>query len=176
MKTDHLLSRSQKQAPQTYRNIYVNIKRTLEDVLIRWKYLRLKIQATTKDKWHKLIFDANKKSLWDFLEDLNDFAEKVIGPLEQQIIDSPLYAKLPPLLKQSIKLAYFGNGANDGKVAYLEEKLKFSGLGTDRKIHNPTMASTATTVNKQNQPPNTKQQQFLWRNCKKTVQFIGKNR
>ena len=40
------------------------------------------------------------KSLLDFLEELNECAERAFGPLAQQMIDSWLYAKSPPYLKR----------------------------------------------------------------------------
>ena len=84
------------------------IKKTLDDVLIvfRRKYVKPESQATAKHKWHKFRYDTNTKSLSDFLEELNDFAERAFGDKAQHMIDSLLYAKLPPHLKQSLNLAY----------------------------------------------------------------------
>ena len=70
-----------KEALQTFRNISALNKKTLDDVLIvfRRKYVKPESQATAKHKWHKLIFDPYTKSLPDFLEELNECAERAFG-------------------------------------------------------------------------------------------------
>ena len=50
------------------------------------------------------------------------------APIEQQLIDTLLYAKLTPHLKRSINLAYLENGMYDTIVAQLEKELQLSGL------------------------------------------------
>ena len=108
MKIDHFHAHIGKEALQTFRNISASNKETLDDVLIvfRRKYVKPESQATAKHKWHKLAFDPNTKSLPDFLEELNECAERAFGDNAQHMIDSLLYAKLPPHLKRSLKLAY----------------------------------------------------------------------
>ena len=69
-----------------------------------------------------LSFDPNTKSLSDFLQDLNEYAEQEFGDQAQQIIDSFLYAKLPPHFKRSNNLAHLENGTYDQIVAHLEKK------------------------------------------------------
>ena len=66
-----------KEALQTFRIISASNKKTLDDVLImfRRKYVQPESKATAKQKWHKLTFDPNTKSLSDFLEELNECAE-----------------------------------------------------------------------------------------------------
>ena len=46
------------------------------------------------------------------------------------MIDSFLYAKLPPHLKRLLNLAYPENGSYDQIVAHLEKELELSGLET----------------------------------------------
>ena len=65
----------------------------------------LETQATAKHKWHKFTFEPNKNSLSDILEELNEFAEQAFRDQAQQLIDSFLYARMPPNLKESIELA-----------------------------------------------------------------------
>ena len=115
MKINHFHAHLRKEALQTFRNISALNKKTLDDVLIvfRRKYVKPESQATAKHKWHKLIFDPNTKSLPDFLEELNECAERAFGDNAQHVIDSLLYAKLPPHLKQSLNLAYLENGTYD---------------------------------------------------------------
>ena len=106
MKTNHFHAHLRKEALQTFRNISALNKKTLDDVLIvfRRKYVKPESQATAKHRWHKLTFDPNTKSLPDFLEELNERAERAFNA--QHMIDSLLYAKLPPHLKRSLNLAY----------------------------------------------------------------------
>ena len=90
----------------------ISASNTLNDVLIvfRRKYVEPESQATAQHKWHKLTFDRNTKSLPDFVEELNECAEKAIGENAQHMIDSLLYAKLPPHLTRSLNVAYLENG------------------------------------------------------------------
>ena len=78
MKINHFHAPLRKDALQTFRRISASNKKTLDDVLIvfRRKYIKPESQATAKHKWHKLTFDPNTKSLSDFLEELNECAEK----------------------------------------------------------------------------------------------------
>ena len=78
MKINHFHAPLRKEALQTFRNISAVNRKTLDDVLIvfRRKYVKPKSQATAKHKWHKLTFDPNTKSLPDFLEELNECAQR----------------------------------------------------------------------------------------------------
>ena len=100
MKINHFHSLLRKGALQTFRNINSINRQTLEDVLVifRRKYVKPESQATAKHKWHRLIFDPNTMKLPDFLEELNQGAEKAFGENAKSMIDSLLYAKLPPKL------------------------------------------------------------------------------
>ena len=126
MKITHFYAHLRKEALQTFRNISAVNKKTLDDVLIvfRRKYDKPESQATAKHKWHKLTFDPNTKSLPDFLEELNECAERAFGDNAQHMIDSLLYAKLPPHLKRSLNLAYLENGTYDQILAHLERELE----------------------------------------------------
>ena len=97
MKIHHFYSLLRKNA-QTFRNINSANRQTLEDVLavFRRKYVKPETQATAKHKWHKLVFDPNTMKLPDFLEELNQGAEKAFDENAQAMIDNLLYAKLPP--------------------------------------------------------------------------------
>ena len=80
---------------QKYQN---NPQTNVEDVLVifRRKYVKPESQATAKHKWHRLVFDPDTMELPDFLEELNQGAEKAFREHAQKMIDSLLYAKLPP--------------------------------------------------------------------------------
>ena len=102
MKINHFHAHLQKEAVQTFKKINASNKKTLDDVQIvfRRKYVKPEPQATAKHKWHKLTFDPSTKSLYDFSEELNEGAERAFGGNAQHMIDSLIYAKLPPLLKR----------------------------------------------------------------------------
>ena len=149
MKINHFHAHLRKEALQTFRSISATNKKTLDDVLIvfRRKYVNPESQATAKHKWHKLTFDPNTKSLSDFLEELNECAERAFGDNAQHMIDSLLYAKLPPHLKRSLNLAYLENGTYDQIVAHPERKLVLSGLENDEELTIPTMTAVPPTDN-----------------------------
>ena len=151
MKIIHFHAHLRKEALQTFKNISALNKKTLDDVLIvfRRKNVKPESQATAKHKWHKLTFDPNTKSLPDFLEELNECAERAFGDIAQHMIDSLLYAKLPPHLKRSLNLAYLENGTYDQIVAHLERELELSGLENDGELTIPTMIAVPTNDNQQ---------------------------
>ena len=153
MKVNQFHSQLRKDAMQTFRNIKPNSKGTLEDVLIkfpRW-YVRPQMQITAKHQSHKPNFDPKTLSLSSFIEELNQCAERNFGTLAHKMIDSLIYAKMPPHLKNSINVAFLENGTYDQIVAHLEKELQLSGFETDGELSLPTLTTT-TTVNKQNQP------------------------
>ena len=170
MKINHFHAHLRKEALQTFRNISALNKRTLDDVLIvfRRKYVKPESQATAKHKWHKLTFDPNTKSLPDFLEELNECAERAFGDNAQHMIDSLLYAKLPPHLKRSLNLAYLENGTYDQIVAHLERELELSGLENDGELTIPTMTAVPPNDNQQN----TEQTKIVCHYCRKPGHVI----
>ena len=122
--------------------------------VFRQKNVEPESQATAKHKWHKLTFDPSTKSLSDFLEGLSECAERAFGDNAQYMIDSLLYAKLPPHLKQSLNLAYLENGTYNQIVAHLKRELELSGLENDDELTIPTMTAVPQitynkTLNKQ---------------------------
>ena len=170
MKINHFHAHLRKEALQTFGNISALNKKTLDDVLIvfRRKYVKPESQATAKHKWHKLTIDPNTKSLPDFLEELNECAERAFGDNAQHMIDSPLYAKLPPHLKRSLNLAYLENGTYDQIVAHLERELELSGLENDGELTIPTMTAVPPNENQQN----TEQTKVTCHYCKKPGHVI----
>ena len=170
MKINHFHAHLRKEALQTFRNISASNKKTLDDVLIvfRRKYVKPESQATAKHKWHKLTFDSNTKSLPDFLEELNECAKRAFGNNAQHMIDSLLYAKLPPHLERSLNLAYLENGTYDQIVAHLERELERSGLENDGELTIPTMTAVPPNDNYQN----TEQTKIVCHYCKKPGHVI----
>ena len=146
MKINHFHSLLRKNALQTFRNISSSNRQTLEDVLVifRRKYVKPESQATAKHKWHRLVFDPNTTKLPDFLEELNQGAEKAFGDHAQKMIDSLLYAKLPPKLKRSVNMARLENGSYDEIVAHLERELELNALEESDDLPMATMTSSTT--------------------------------
>ena len=77
------------------------------------------------------------------MEELNECAERAFGDNAQHVIDSLLYAKLPPHLKKSLNLAYL---ENDQIVAHLERELEFSGLENDGELTIPAMTAVPQMI------------------------------
>ena len=146
MKINHFHSLLRKNALQAIRNISSSNRQTLEDVLVifRRKYVKPESQATAKHKWHRLVFDPNTMKLPDFLEELNQGAEKAFGDHAQKMIDSLLYAKLPPKLKRSVNMARLENGSYDEIVAHLERELELNALEESDDLPMATMTSSTT--------------------------------
>ena len=148
MKINHFHSLLRKNALQTFRNISTANRQTLEDVLavFRRKYVKPESQATAKHKWHKLVFDPNTMKLPDFLEELNQGAEKAFGENAQAMIDSLLYAKLPPRLKRSVNIARLENASYEEIVTHLERELELNGLEEGNDIPVPTISTAPTAT------------------------------
>ena len=149
MKINHFHSLLRKGALKTFRNINSINRQTLEDVLVifRRKYVKPESQATAKHKWHRLTFDPNTMKLPDFLEELNQGAEKAFGENAKSMIDSLLYAKLPPKLKRSVNMARLENGTYEEIVAHLERELDLNALEESDDLPMATMASASTSNN-----------------------------
>ena len=149
MKINHFHSLLRKGALQTFRNINSINRQTLEDVLVifRRKYVKPESQATAKHKWHRLTFDPSTMKLPDFLEELNQGAEKAFGENAKNMIDSLLYAKLPPKLKRSVNMARLENGTYEEIVAHLERELELNALEESDDLPMATMASASTSHN-----------------------------
>ena len=56
------------------------------------------------------MFQPENQKLLDFLGDLQKNAEKAFGEAAPQMIESLIYAKMPPHLKKSFNQAYLENG------------------------------------------------------------------
>ena len=84
------------------------------------------------------------------------------------MIDSLLYAKLSPHLKQSLNLACLENGTYDQIVAHLERELELSGLENDGELTKPTMTAVPPNDNQQY----TEQTKVVCHFCKKAGHVI----
>ena len=112
MKINNFNSLLQKGALQTFSNIISNNRQTLEDVLVifRRKFVKPESQATQKHTCQRFIFNPNTTKLPDFLEELNQGAQKTFSENAKSIIDSLFHARLPPKLKRSVNMAVWRMG------------------------------------------------------------------
>ena len=138
----------------------------LKDVLIifRRKYVKPESQATTKHKWHRLVFDPNTTKLPDFLEEFNQGAEKVFGDNAQKTIDSLLYAKLPSKLKKSVNMARLEDSSYDEIVAHLERELELNALEESDDL--PMASMTSSTTKTKTVPSNAQMSDITCNYCK----------
>ena len=81
----------------------------------------------------------------DFLEELNQGAEKAFGENAESMIDSLLYANLPPKLKRSDNMARLENGIYEKIVAHLERELELNAWEESDDLPIATMASPSTS-------------------------------
>ena len=102
------------------------------------------------------------------MEELNECAERSFGDKAHHMVDSLLYAKLPPHLKRSLNLAYLENGTYDQMVAHLEREFELSGLENDGELTIPTMTAVPPNDNQQN----TEQTKIVFHYCKKPGHVI----
>ena len=91
------------------------------------------------------MFDPNTMKLPEFLEELNQGAEKAFVENAKSMIDSLLNAKLHPKLKRSVNMARLGNGTYEETVRLLERELELNALEESDVLPIATMASAATT-------------------------------
>ena len=113
----------------------------------------------------------------DFLEEPNQGAEKVFGENAKSMIDSLLYAKLPPEHKRSVNKARLENGTYEEIVAHLERELELNALEESDDFPIATMASSSgkarnllsngIDTNKNNQCSYCKAENHFWKNCPK---------
>ena len=93
------------------------------------------------------------------------------------MIDSLLYAKLPPKLKKSVNMARLENGTYEEIVAQLERELELNALEESddlpiaTKTSSPGQArnllSNGIDTNKNNQCSYCKVEDHFWKNCPK---------
>ena len=123
MEINHFQAHLMKEALHRFRNINATNNRIVEDVLIvfRWKYVKFESRAAAEQKYQRLTIDPNTKCISDFLEESSEYAERAFAYNAQQMINSFLYAELPPHLKLSNNLAYLEkrhvgpDGSSSGK-------------------------------------------------------------
>ena len=90
----------------------------------------------------------------DFLEELNQGAEQAFRESVQAMIDSLLYAKLPPKLKRSVNMARLENASYEEIVTHLERELEFNGLAVPTMSTAPTATRPGTGLRSSGIDPN----------------------
>ena len=156
MKINHFHAHLRGLALKTFKNIQRTSTTTLEDMLVvfRRKYVKPESSASAKHRFNRLMFQPENQKLPDFLEDLQESAEKAFGEAAPQLIESLIYAKKPPLLllKKSINQAYLENGTYEQIVKNLEREMELNGLEADE----PLVKTQITAVKQQTNTQNTK--------------------
>ena len=148
MKINHFHAHLRGLALKTFKNIQRTPTTTLEDILkvFRRKYVKPESSASAKHRFNRLSFDPEHQKLPDFLEELQESAEKAFGENAHQMIENLLYAKMPPHLKKSINHAYLENGTYEQIVKHLEREMELNGLEADEPL-----VKTQMTVTKKEQ-------------------------
>ena len=156
-------------ALKTFKNIQQTPTTTLEDILkvFRRKYVRPESSASAKHRFNRLTFDPENQKLPDFLEELQESAEKAFGENAYQMIENLLYAKMPPHLKKSINQADLENGTYDQIVKHLEREMELNGLESDEALVKTQM--TVTKKEQNGEKANKKQAEKAKTQTPKTV-------
>ena len=144
MKINHFHAHLRGLALKTFKNIQRTPTTTLEDILkvFRRKYVKPESSASAKHRFNRLFFDPENQKLPDFLEELEESAEKAFGANAHQMIENLLYAKMPPHLKKSINQAYLENGTYNQIVKHLEREMELNGLESDESLVKTQMTAT----------------------------------
>ena len=144
MKINHFHAHLRGLALKTFKNIQRTPTTTLEDILkvFRRKYVKPESSASAKHRFNRLFFDPENQKLPDFLEELEESAEKAFGTNAHQMIENLLYAKMPPHLKKSINQAYLENGTYTQIVKHLEREMELNGLESDETLVKTQMTAT----------------------------------
>ena len=154
MKINHFHAHLRGLALKTFKNIQRTPSTTLQDILVvfRRKYVKPESSASAKHRFNRLMFQHENQKLPDFLEDLQESAEKAFGEAASNMIESLIYAKMPPYLKKSINQAYLENGTYEQIVRHLEREMELNGLEADE----PLVKTQMTIVKQQSSAQNTK--------------------
>ena len=169
MKINHFHAHLRGLALKTFKNIQRTPTTTLEDILkvFRGKYVKPESSASAKHRFNRLFFDPENQKLPDFLEELQESAEKAFGENAHHMIENLLYAKMPPHLKKSINQAYLENGTYDQIVKHLEREMELNGLEVDEPLVKTQM--TVTKKEQTTEKTNKKQNDKTKKQTPKTV-------
>ena len=98
MKLNHFHAQLRGLALKTFKNIQQTPTTTLRGILkdFRRKYVKPKSSVSAKHRFKRLSFEPENQKLPDFIEELQESAEKASGDNANQMIEDLLYAKVPP--------------------------------------------------------------------------------
>ena len=169
MKINHFHAHLRGLALKTFKKIQRTPTTTLEDILkvFRRKYVKPESSASAKHRFNRLFFNPENHKLPDFLEELQESAEKAFGDNAHQMIENLLYAKMPPQIKKSINQAYLENGTYDQIVKHLEREMELNGQEADDPLVKTQM--TATKKEQNTEKTNKKQTEKTKKQTPKTV-------
>ena len=173
MKINHFHAHLRGLALKTFKNIQRTPTTTLEDILVvfRGKYVKPESSASAKHRFHRWGFDPERQKLPDFLEELQERAEKAFGDIAPQMIESLLYAKMPPHLKRSINQAYLENGTYEQIVRHLEREMELDGLESEDTGVKTQMA----VINKTAEDKSTQQKNATTKKKQQTLKTVPNN-
>ena len=151
MKINHFPAHLKSLALKTFKNIQRTPKTTLEDMLkvFRRKYVKPESSASAKHRFNRLAFDPENQKLLDFLEELQESAEKAFGETAYQMIENLLYAKMHPHLKKYFNQAYLENGTYHQIVKHLEREMELNSLESDKPLVKTQMPVTKKEQNEE---------------------------
>ena len=154
MKRNHFHAHLRGLELRTFKNIQRTSTTTLEDILVdfRKKYVKPESSASAKHRYNRLMFPRKNQKLPDFLEDLQESAEKASGETAPQKIESLFYAKMQPHLKISNNLAYLEKSTYEQIVRHLEREMELNGLEPEE----PLVKTQMTAIKQQTNSKNTK--------------------
>ena len=155
MEINHFHAHLRGLAVKTFKNIQRTPSTTLEDILVvfRRKYVKPQSSASAKQRFNQPKFQPENQKLPDFLEDLQESAEKTFGEAAPQMIENLLYAKMPPHLKKSINQAYLENVTYEQIVRHLEREIKLNELEADEPLVKMQMTVVKQQPSAQNAEP-----------------------
>ena len=142
MEINHFHAHLRGLALKTFKNIQRTPNTTLEDILKVFRRKYVKPESSAKHRFNRLSFDPENQKLPDFLEELQESAEKAFGENAHQMMENLLYAKMSPHLKKSIFQAYLENGTYDQIVKHLEREMELNGLEADEHLIKTQMTVT----------------------------------
>ena len=147
MKINHFLAHLRGLALKTFKNIQRTSTTTLEDILLvfRRKYVKPESSASAKPRFNRLMFQPENQKLPDSLEEFQEGAEKAFGEAAPQMIESLIYAKIPPHLKCPLE-----NGTYGQIVKHLEKEMELNGLAADEPLVKTQMTAVKQQTNTQN--------------------------
>ena len=121
--------------------------------MFRRKHVKPQSMATTKHKFHRLVFNPANQKLIDFLDELQKLAKDAFGVAAQAIIEQFIYAKMPPNLNKSINHAHLENGTYERIVSHLERALELNGLEAPDEMPINTVTQQAPQQNSEKPKP-----------------------